>query len=406
MRRVALLIVLLFLARNAWAQELAPSGPWKAERLRRGDTAVVRTLSGSVWGDKVRLVEEVRIGSKDGDGPDSFGIITASTLFPDGVIAVFDQSVPALRLFDPNGKHLRTLGRDGAGPGEYRNQSLGLAVDRNGILLMYDPRNARLNRWKEDGTVLPSWRVPTGLYTSQSLQVDTTGTVFIKVLMAQPEQGKPWRIGLVRLDATGTPLDTLAQPPIEGDVEAGGAFFSPQVFWLRSRSGETVTGFGGRYAITLAPRTGSATRIERASPQVQLASAERGNYQAVMDARSQNPMARTTTPPGPVPGSKPYFRELAVDLDARLWVRIHGKGQEYDPPPVPQRPGAPPPGPPIRWREPIVWDVYRRDGTYLGQVQLPWRTSFVEARGDQVWATQRGDDDEHYIVRYRILAAP
>ena len=38
------------------------SGPWKAERLKRGDTTVVRTVSGSVWGDKVTLVEEVRIG--------------------------------------------------------------------------------------------------------------------------------------------------------------------------------------------------------------------------------------------------------------------------------------------------------------------------------------------------------
>jgi hypothetical protein len=388
------------------AQGIRPMGPWKAERSVRGDTSIVRTVGGSVWGEKVALVEELRIGTKDGDGPDSFGMIQSFAVFPDGMMAVFDGTVPAVRLFSADGKHTRTLGRDGAGPGEYRNQSLGLAVDRTGALLMYDPRNSRINRWKQDGTLLPSWPVNSRLFAAQALQVDTSGTTYIKVLLAPPEEGKEWKIGLARLDPSGVTGDTLQPPVIPGDVPGNGSFFSPYRYWIRTRAGEGVAGYGGVYAVTITGSSGKSLRIERDVPRTLLDPAERRNYQEASDFRRKsdagNPMIRTTSAPTPVPAEKPYFRFLHSDLDGRIWVDVHGKSESYDAPAEVARPGGPPAGPPIRWREPRSFDVFRRDGTYLGYVQLPFRTTFQEARGDRVWALLRGEDDEMYIVRYRI----
>ena len=118
-----LLALAVGLPSGSSAQQPAAQGPWKAEQSKRGDTTVVRTVSGSVWGAKVSLVEELRIGSKEGDGVDAFGAIQGLAVLPTGAVAVFDGSVPALRLFSPEGKHLRTLGRDGAGPSPNRAQS-------------------------------------------------------------------------------------------------------------------------------------------------------------------------------------------------------------------------------------------------------------------------------------------
>ena len=404
MRPLIYLIGALLVAAPSSAQQTRPTGPWKATTAKRGDTTIVRTQSGSVWGEQVHLVEELRIGTRDGDGPDAFGIITGFALFPDGVLAVFDQTVPALRLFTADGRHLRTLGREGAGPGEYRNQTLGLAVDRQEVLLMYDPQNARINRWKQDGTVLPSWLVPSAsrLYTGQAIQVDTSGHTYLKVLTGPTEPGKEWKIGLVRLDPTGVIKDTLTRPPLEGEVDPSGSFFSPQKYWLLTRAGGAVTGFGGVYRITVTARGRGAVRIERAAPRVALAAAERANYQEVLEARSRNPMARTSAPPSRVPTVKPYFFELHSDLDGRIWVRLYTMGEPFDPPaPVPHQ-GEPSPGPPIRWRGKVIWDVFQSDGKYLGQLELPPRTTFFEAKGNQVWAIQRGEDDEQYVVRYRI----
>ena len=112
-------------------------------------------------------------------------------------------------------------------------------------------------------------------------------------------------------------------------------------------------------------------------------------------------MLSTGTPMTAIPAVKPVFRRLHADLDGRVWVQLHTRGEPYDPPPETPRPGRPQLAP-IRWRERVVWDVFAPDGKYLGQVELPFRTEFAEARGNKVWAIQRGEDDEQYVVRYRI----
>lgn len=401
---VSLFALLTGIAPAVEAQQASAAGPWKAERSKRGDTTVVRTVSGSVWGNKVSLVEELRIGSKEGDGVDAFGSIQGFALFASGVMAIFDGSVPALRLFSPEGKHLRTLGRDGAGPGEYRNQTLGLAVDREGVLLMYDPRNARLNRWKEDGTVLPSWRAPGRLYTNQALQVDTAGDTWIRITTEAPEQGKAWKFGLLRVGPEGTPGDTLHPPPIAGEVGANPTFFEPQKYWHRNRNGAWVTGFSGSYAITLGSPGRGAHRVERAVPRIPVAAEERRNYQELADALRRSP---NVAPSGPVtvPAQKPYFRGIQSDLESRVWVDLHGPGETFEPPPRPTQPGMPS-VPPLRWRERRRYDVFARDGSYLGRIELPPRTTLSEAKGNRVWAIQRGEDDEQYIIRYRIAGTP
>ena len=397
-------ILLLALGAGLPCAVAAQQGPWKAERSKRGDTTVVRTMSGSVWGDKVSLVEELRIGSRDGDGVDAFGSIQGLAVFSSGVIAVFDGSVPALRLFSADGKHLRTLGRDGAGPGEYRNQTLGLAVDRDSVLLMYDPRNARLNRWKEDGTVLPSWRAPGRLYANHALQVDSGGGTWVLITTEAIEQRRPWKFGLLRVGPEGMANDTLHPPPIAGEASSNPTFFEPQKYWLRNRYAEWVTGFGGAYAITIGSAGRAALRVERTVPRVAVAPDERRNYQEVSDALRRNP---NVAPSGPatVPAQKPYFRGLESDLDGRIWVDLHGPGEAFEPAPRPAQPGMPS-VPPLRWRERRRYDVFGRDGSYLGRIDLPPRTTLSEAKGNRVWAIQRGEDDEQYIIRYRIAGTP
>lgn len=398
-RTLTVALGVLALATAAPAQDLSPTGPLRVERSTRGDTTVVRTLAGSSRGT-ARLVEELRIGSIDGPLETQFGLIHCMALLRDGAVAIFDGSVPALRLFDSTGRHVRTLGRDGAGPGEYRNQCLGLALHPDGTLMLYDPRNARLNRYAPDGSVLPSWPVPAGLFTQHNLRVDSTGNTYVKVLLEQPQPGAEWKIGEVRIDRTGVIRDTVPPPDIPG--ETGEAIFAPRKYSTWTRSGAQVAGHSGEYRLTVAMPGRRVVRIERVTPQVRLDPAERRNYQEVTDARLRAPNVRTTGGSTTVPAVKPYFRDLLPDADGRIWVQLHSPGEEYQPPSQPQRPGMPA-VPPLRWRERPLFDLFQLDGTYLGQVALPARTWFRDARGDRIWVMQVGEDGEQYVVRYRMI---
>ena len=119
-------------------------GEWVGERTVVGDVTTVVNISGSVWGGKARLVEEISIGSLDGDDDDLLGRIRSITC--DGErIFVLDDTVPVVRVYDLNGQHLTDFGRDGDGPGEFRRPRSMAINPADGTLFVRDGQNSRIN---------------------------------------------------------------------------------------------------------------------------------------------------------------------------------------------------------------------------------------------------------------------
>src|SRR5688572_24508441 len=124
----------------------------------RVDT-VVRVAQAPVHTGIATLVEEMSIGVADGAEEYMLGDVADIALGRDGTIYVLDRQVPAIRQYDDRGKYIRTIGRSGAGPGEYRSPS-GLATMRDGRLLLWDTGNWRINVYAGDGTSLTQWQTP------------------------------------------------------------------------------------------------------------------------------------------------------------------------------------------------------------------------------------------------------
>ena len=366
-----------------------------------GDTLIVRTISGSLWGDSVRLVQEWRMGALEGPPEYGFGFITDLALEPDGSITLFDQGVPALRLYDSTGHFIRTIGRPGAGPGEYRSH-IALAVMPDGSIAEWDGGNARINRFREDGTLLPAISTPDVSYTSLALAADTGGCLYIKFLRNNPHSDtEEWKYGYLRLGASGTISDTLLPPPLPVPFQPHRTPFDPQNIWLVSPLGYQVGAGSDRYAITLF-RPKAPLRIERQAERVAFGTDERAQIQAVYDyVRKRSP---GEAPAMTLPALKPFIRSILPTGDGRLWVRLFSFAVN-DPTQGrvdPRDPGRPP----ITWREPSVYDAFREDGTYLGQVRLPVGALIMASRGDRIWVIERGTSDEQYVVSYRIDHRP
>ena len=59
----------------------------------------------------------------------------------------------------------------------------------------------------------------------------------------------------------------------------------------------------------------------------------------------------------------------------------------------------------VTWAQDYLWDVFEKDGTFLGSVEMPRDFSRYPSPvfdGDFVWAITRDDFDVQRIVRYRI----
>jgi len=89
------------------------------------DSAGIRIVESfsPAWGEPGRGIEPepfLRIGEADAEGPYQVGIVADAALLSDGHIAVAESQAAELRIFDGEGRHVRTLGRKGEGPGEFQ----------------------------------------------------------------------------------------------------------------------------------------------------------------------------------------------------------------------------------------------------------------------------------------------
>ena len=109
------------------------------------------------------LVEDLRLGRASGlgrtpdgatsDGPEDFGRIVGLAVDGHGRIYVADQTRHEIRVFDPAGSLLRTVGRHGVGPGEFQELG-GVVWHPSGVLLAMDVGTRKVTVFDSLGAVL------------------------------------------------------------------------------------------------------------------------------------------------------------------------------------------------------------------------------------------------------------
>jgi hypothetical protein len=389
-------------------------------RSMAGDTVVVRTESGSVWGIDGVLVPEVSIGQLEGDLEYLFGNIASLGVGPDGTIYVVDRQVPDLRAFSADGTFLHTLGRPGEGPGEINQPDGGLAVLSDGRVLVRDVGNARIQVYDPAGEPAGAWSIRGGFSTSSPLYKDRDDNVYTQILVDPRAEVKDWVVGLVRISPDGVVGDTLTPPKsgfenpaveahsmedgkVTGTSRNGVPFaattqttFHPGGYWIQGVSTDY------RFALK---RPGSPVIIERVAERVPVTSAEKAEdeYRLTMNMRQTEPGWRWNGPP--IPDVKPAFGSILAGRDGRIWVQVPQPGVEGDDPdydPKDQR------STPNRWKEPLAFDVFEEDGTYLGRVHPPegfqlYPTPVFD--GEYVWAVVEDDLGVERVARYHLTVA-
>lgn len=400
---------------------------WVAETEVRGDTTVVRTVAGSVWGDTMVLVPELAIGLADAGGdadlPFLFGGPRGMVLDAAGRIHVLDQQAREVRSFDSEGRHLRTFGRQGQGPGEFSSPD-GIRIlpilpgGEGGDFVIRDQQGARFSVFSAEGEFVSSWPLASGFMTSTPFQVVEGVRVSNPSLR---DAGRPiaeWEHVRVRYapgdpsqpDTLTLPAATSTPPQIRVESEGSSATylvpFSPRLVWAELPDGSLAWGTSDRYSIVVDRGDGQFLRIERETDRLPVdpdqAAAERARLTAA--ARNMDPTWRW--PSVDIPTVHPWFSTLLPGEDGTLWVfRPTPAVEEENPGHTPENPMSNA----TRWVQPEpVADVFDADGRYLGPVRLP--RGFASSRGpwlttDAVVSVATHEMGHEQVVRYRLVPA-
>ena len=399
----------------ACGTDSGPSGAGPRTVVERiGDTTVVRTLAGSVWGAEAALVPEVSIGALDGPEEYLFGSIWSIAVDGDRNVYVFDEQAHDIRVYDATGAYVETLGGRGEGPGEFsRAEAMALLPD--GRLVVRDPGNQRIQVFGPGPGELDEWTYDVGgFYSMSPLYTDTRGRTFLETRDLSRTDG--FFMHIIVMGPDGTHLDTLPEPASSYEAPVLTAEFSdgnrslstssevpfaPRLRWTVHPNGRFLTGLPSEYRIDL-PREDGVLRIERATDPAPVSDAERADHRERLIRTMRNTDPNWTWNGPPIPEHKPFYQELLAGRDGRIWVRLSTEGHpvanvDHDP--------ENPYSMPVNWVEPLRYDVFEPDGTYLGAVVPPdGFSAFPDPifDGDHVWAVTRDELGVERVVRFRI----
>jgi hypothetical protein len=368
------------------------------------DSAGVRIVASGppAWaeGEAWRVVAEpeVMIGAADGHEAYLFSGIVGGARLPEGELVIADGFSATIRVFDGAGRHLRTIGGAGGGPGEFERLT-GIRL-RGDTILAYDGYYTRVTYFGANGSLLGTEAVPDA--AGQELHLLDDGSL---VTLARPRPGD-------------------AQPAIEGYYREAHRV----VVFDRAQNRTVQIGpFAGTERHSEPRRVGDVTYVaNRPIPfgrSLQLAAADRRIVVGTGDAAELHVYAPDGTlreiyryDVEPLPVSDAHRAALADRLarnaqeaDAtreQVLARIRSQGSNVVPPYA--RISLDAAGYtwlaeyPAHTPEPRRWTVLDPTGALLGTVELPLPARILDIGDDYILAAYRDALDIEYVALFRL----
>lgn len=382
-------LIIAALTAACGASEGGAAGRWAgtADTLPSGHIVVSNT-DDPLWlpGEEWQVVEEVRIGRADGEGPDLFGRINSLAVDPGGRIWVLDAQAQELRVFGPDGEYIRTVGRKGGGPGEFA-QAIKVELGPDGNIWVMDPQNNRHSVFDTAGTYLEGKHALGGfVILPWPGRFDRQGRYYSPV----PMRGEVFRWALVMHDAAYQPVDTLEPPrdPIEReDFRSGDGRISARVpfsgtlIWQLSPDGTIWALVTDQYRLfELTPDGDTLRTITRDFTPLPVTAADR---ESIHERLKWFTDQGGRIDPSKVPDTKPPVGRFFLDDADHIWVQVTTPAEEDN--------GR-------------VFDVFDPDGRYLGAVRLPFTLLSVPIfRNGALYAVTTDELEVPYVVRARIV---
>jgi hypothetical protein len=362
------------------------------------------TSTGSVWGERGIHVDSspvLRIGAEQ-PGPFQFSFVSTALLLEGGGVAVVELSANEVRLFDADGRHLRSAGRRGRGPGEFQVIS-GLFRRSGDSLAAYDQIERRvtiLPLASGEPRVVRSLAVPGtrgsfnafGVFGDGRLVLYNPGGGFRPDL----EPGLQWvTTEVVVLDPADGGARKIAQLPSRQQFVLPGGdtkVLAPAHDAIRAVTADGFYwGTSDRYEIRFYDTEGNLRSILRrpVEPRPVVPAMIEEWVAANLEERRRDegeaavPRYRRIYEEASFGERVPLFDRAFVDGEARLWV---GSSEWPEQRAAPRR-----------------WSIFAPNGTWLGDVDAPPQLRIVDCRDDLVLGIWQEEGEAPFVQVHRFV---
>lgn len=327
----------------------------------------------------------------DGSDPGRELMLPTSAAISDEVerIAIADVGLGEVVVIGLDGDWIGRWGRSGAGPGELR-APYAVAWRPDGGLIVYDPAASKLVVFDSAGTTLDDRPVDPAFTAAlgggaRSIQLAGSGLLLAEPGASMRGEGDTRMHTILRGGLPGGRVDTVLQSLVPAVLVAGAPPMSAPGFAvpLGAIDGDSILVLAGdspEYRVRVY-RDGRLSHVICRDVQPQpFTEAEAEPTDEEVPEPVVTAMANAERPSSPA-----SIGRVVIDEEQRIWIqrdRPHAlTGLDF----VIGRSGA-------------LYDVFDRDGVFLGEVRLPRRVRFLGATDDLVIGLASSELDELSVV--------
>jgi hypothetical protein len=333
-----------------------------------------------------------RISAVDGDSSGLLYVLDGI----EGVVTVLEAGT---------GRVIRTFGRRGAGPGEFR-AAADLQVRADGSILVGERVPPRVHRFTREGrhleTLRPALRTlpgngepaPAGVSALAGWSAAPGGGLIARILTLGADPTRPASNRLLRVGANGSVGSVLLEWREEGTLAAPPPIFSPRWWWAADPTGRVYYSSGSDYEVRVLGPDGRIERIiRRPAPHrpVPRAAGDRAIEafrQSMIEGGAPADVVQTVVGKLEVASHLPSIHGLWIDPDRReLWVGIPEVLEDLGE----LRAGA--------------YHLLDLDGRFLGRVPSPPGFRLHAVRDRQLLGVETDELDVPHPRVYRLVSS-
>ncbi len=313
------------------------------------------------------LEQEITIGEKEGDEEYRFTRLRAIDVDVKGNIYALDSREGHIKVFDNNGKYIKTIGKKGQGPGEMQ-MPYDIHITPMKEILVNDVRSRRLLFFSLDGTFLRHLST-----AKMTFFLDPKMNSKSMIVGSQQILGLIPGFELLMFDSNFDLIKTIAKielpkpPVIKPEL--------PEFCWEYTPEDNLIWGIPTKYELQVLSEEGEIIKkIKKDYDPVKIAEEEKEEMTKRFSREGVSSIVKIELPQNHL-----AFMNLSIDDDGRIFLGTYEKAKDG---------------------EGYYYDVFDSEGKYLAKIPLMVRPQ-VWKKG-KLYTIEEDKEGYQYIKRYKV----
>lgn len=360
--KLILTVAIFFLFAISYTKtKIAEKAQWRGEIEYEDGVKVIKNPAEPVYGEiPLDLEEDLSIGREDDDNY-MFYQVAKIDVYDQGNIYLLERGNYRLQKFDIAGRHLKTVGEKGQGPGEFeRPYTFSLDKENN----IYVSEFRKIHMFNSKGKFVKSTLLAN--FTTNFFIIPDENIFGIASITTEEK----WNRCVVKMDSNGTIIKNIAQfadvKPVRRKAQEGrimsfsiGHEYTPRLYFLQSVNNKLLYVHSLEYSLFQINYEGDLELIiKKEEPQHPISQKEKSKIYEDFSTLEKKWPKGVVKEAVQFPPHRPFFNRILPDERGRIYVRRVKSALDES--------------------EKVEFDIFSQDGRYLYRTNLPFGPEIIK----------------------------